>query len=249
MKKFKTILFLVSLFLLAVCVLTDDLFKGDIASTLLGSDFETQRREMVEQQIRKRGIKDSDILDAFLKVPRHCFVPDELIYLAYSDQPLPIGEEQTISQPYIVAFMTDALHLSPQDKILEIGTGSGYQAAILGEICDSVFTIEIIASLGNRSKLLLEELGYENIKVKIGDGYQGWETYAPFDAIIVTCAPTQVPAPIKNQLKEGGRMVIPVGSLYRQNLVLLRKLNNQLIEEKILPVLFVPMVDTSGKTY
>jgi len=249
MKNNKTTLFLVSLFLLAVFVLTKDFFKSELDPTLSGSDFEMQRQEMVEQQIRKRGIKDPDILDAFLKVPRHRFVPDKWNVLAYSDQPLPIGEGQTISQPYIVAFMTESLQPSAQDKILEIGTGSGYQAAILGELCDSVFTIEIIASLGHRAKLLLEKLGYENVRVKIGDGYQGWEGYAPFDAIIVTCAPSQVPTPLKDQLKEGGRMIIPVGSLYRQDLVLLRKLDNQLLEEKVLPVLFVPMVDTTGNTY
>ncbi|MBC8376825.1 MAG: protein-L-isoaspartate(D-aspartate) O-methyltransferase [FCB group bacterium] len=249
MSKTKTSLFLICLFTLAISVLAWGVLKGELEQNISGSDFQNQRREMVEKQIKKRGIKDRLILDTFLRVPRHRFVPDEIKSLAYSDRALPIGEEQTISQPYIVAFMTKALNLSPQDKILEIGTGSGYQAAILGELCDSVFTIEIIASLGNRAKLLLEELGYDNIIVKIGDGYQGWEEYAPFDAIIVTCAPTQVPTILKDQLKEGGRMIIPVGSSYRQDLVLLRKANHQLVEEKVLPVIFVPMVDTTGKKY
>ena len=249
MSKIENTLFLICLFSLANCVLAGDVFKGELVQNLSGSDFQKQRLEMVENQIKKRGINDSVILETFLRVPRHRFVPEEIKHLAYSDHPLPIGEEQTISQPYIVAFMTQALHLSTRDKILEIGTGSGYQAAILGELCDSVFTIEIIASLGNRAKLLLEELGYDNIKVKIGDGYQGWKEHAPFDAIIVTCAPTQVPTTLKNQLKEGGRMIIPVGSSYRQDLVLLRKVNNQLVEEKVLPVLFVPMVDPTGKKY
>lgn len=247
MSNIKVTLFIISLF--AICVLAYDVIKVDPGQNISEPKFQAPRLEMVEKQIRKRGIRDQIILDSFRKVPRHRFVPEELKYLAYNDHPLPIGEDQTISQPYIVAFMTKALNLSREDKILEIGTGSGYQAAILGELCDSVFTIEIIASLGNRAKLLLEELGYKNIKVKIGDGYLGWQEYAPFDAIIVTCAPTQVPSNLKKQLKEGGRMVIPVGSSYRQNLVLLRKVNNQLLEEKILPVRFVPMVDPSGKKY
>jgi len=162
---------------------------------------------------------------------------------------LPIGEGQTISQPYIVAYMTQILNLSKTDKVLEIGTGSGYQAAILGELSNSIYTIEIITSLGSRASRLLQEMGYSNIKVKIGDGYQGWEEYAPFDAIIVTCAPTEIPNALKNQLKEGGRIIIPVGSLYYQNLVYLRKVNNQIKEEKVFPVRFVPMVNTSGKKY
>ena len=249
MSKIKTTLLFISLFSPAICVLAGDVFKGELEQAISESGFQTQRREMVEKQIKQRGISDRVILETFLRVPRHRFVPEEIRHLAYSDHPLPIGDEQTISQPYIVAFMTQALNLSRRDRILEIGTGSGYQAAILGELCDSVFTIEIIASLGNRAKLLLGELGYDNIKVKIGDGYQGWQEHAPYDAIIVTCAPTQVPIILKNQLKEGGRMIIPVGSSYRQDLVLLRKANNQLVEEKVLPVLFVPMVDPTGKKY
>ena len=249
MKNLKITLLLVGLFLFPIIGLANDVIKDDPEQNISETEFQTRRLEMVEKQIRKRGIRDRVILDSFRKVPRHRFVPEDLKYLAYNDHPLPIGEAQPISQPYIVAFMTEALNLSRSDKILEIGTGSGYQAAILGELCDSVFTIEIIASLGNRAKLLLEELDYQNIKVKVGDGYLGWEAYAPFDAIIVTCAPTREPSNLKNQLKEGGRMIIPVGSSYSQNLVLLRKANNQLLEEKILPVLFVPMVDPSGKKY
>ena len=245
----KTTLFLVSLFALSICILAEGVFNDRLEQNISGSNYQAQRREMVDKQIKKRGIKDRVILEAFLKVPRHRFVPEHLKYLAYKDHPLPIGEDQTISQPYTVAFMTEALNLSRQDKILEIGTGSGYQAAILAELCDSVFTIEIIASLGNRAKRLLDELEYDNIKVKIGDGYLGWEENAPYDAIIVTCAPAQVPSPLKNQLREGGRMIIPIGSSSRQDLVLLRKLNSQLVEEKVLPVLFVPMVDTTGKKY
>lgn len=213
------------------------------------SGFQAERKQMVEEQIEKRGITDSLIIKAFLKVPRHRFVPEQYRNMAYTDGALPIGEGQTISQPYIVAFMTKVLNLSKTDKVLEIGAGSGYQAAILGELCDSVFTIEIIASLGKRAAELLREMGYNNVKVKIGDGYQGWKEHAPFDAIIVTCAPTDIPAPLKKQLKEGGRMIIPVGSSYHQELVYLRKKDNRLIEEKVLPVLFVPMVDSTGKKY
>jgi len=213
------------------------------------SGFQAERKRMVEKQIKSRGITDSLIIEAFLKVPRHRFVPEEYRNMAYTDGALPIGEGQTISQPYVVAFMTEVLNLSRSDKVLEIGTGSGYQAAILGELCDSVFTIEIVESLGKRAAELLQEMGYNNVKVKIGDGYQGWEEYTPFDAIIVTCAPTDIPAPLKNQLKEGGRMIIPVGSSYDQDLVYLRKKGNRLIEEKMLPVLFVPMVDSTGKKY
>jgi protein-L-isoaspartate(D-aspartate) O-methyltransferase len=204
---------------------------------------------MVKYQIEARGIDDKKVLDALLRVERHRFVPDRYIPHAYEDRPLSIGEGQTISQPYIVAFMTHVLSLSRTDKVLEIGTGSGYQAAILGELCDNVYTIEVIPSLGLKAQGLLKELGYDNVRVKIGDGYEGWKEYAPYDAIIVTCAPTHVPEPLKEQLKEGGRMVIPVGEMYNQKLVLLRKAGDRLIEEKTLPVRFVPMVNETGETY
>jgi protein-L-isoaspartate(D-aspartate) O-methyltransferase len=199
--------------------------------------------------MRARGIDDEKVIDAFLRVERHRFVPDRYIPHAYEDRPLPIGEGQTISQPYIVAFMTHVLDLSRADKVLEIGTGSGYQAAILGELCENVYTIEVIPSLGRKAEGLLKELGYENVRVKIGDGYEGWKEYAPYDAIIVTCAPTHVPQPLKEQLKEGGRMVIPVGEANNQMLILLRKMGNRLKEEKRLPVRFVPMVNETGETY
>lgn len=208
-----------------------------------------KRKSMVKEQIVARGISDDKITNALLKVERHLFVPHSYKTYAYEDRPLPIGEGQTISQPYIVAYMTDVLNLSRSDKVLEIGTGSGYQAAILGELCDSVFTIEIFETLGKRSKLLLKELGYKNVHVKIGDGYKGWEEFAPYDAIIVTCAPTDIPQPLKEQLKEGGRMIIPVGDRYYQELVYLRKINNKLERESILPVRFVPMIDSTGKRY
>jgi protein-L-isoaspartate(D-aspartate) O-methyltransferase len=224
-------------------------------TTLLGYDtrdqkkpesasfYSSERQHMVEFQIIRRGIHDKKIIDALLEVERHRFVPDKYIPHAYEDRPLPIGEGQTISQPYVVAFMTDVLDLARTDRVLEIGTGSGYQAAILGELCDHVYTVEVIPSLGRKAEILLNELGYEHVNVKIGDGYQGWKEHAPFDAIIVTCAPSHIPEPLKAQLKEGGRMIIPVGRLGRQELVLLRKINNELKQENVLPVLFVPMVD------
>lgn len=209
----------------------------------------SERRRMVEYQIEARGIDDKKVIDALLRVERHRFVPDGYIPHAYEDRPLPIGEGQTISQPYIVAFMTHVLSLSKSDKVLEIGTGSGYQAAILGELCDNVFTVEVIPSLGLKAEGLLKELGYENVRVKIGDGYEGWKEYAPYDAIIVTCAPTHVPEPLKEQLKEGGRIIIPVGEANNQMLVLLRKIGDRLKEEKRLPVRFVPMVNETGERY
>lgn len=222
--------------------------KNKIQLTTSDTVFQEKRKLMVEEQIKKRDIKDSLIIKAFLKVPRHQFVPKKYRKFSYKDSPLPIGKGQTISQPYIVAFMTQVLNLSKTDKVLEIGTGSGYQAAILGELSDSVYTIEIIESLGNRASKLLREMGYNNVKVKIGDGYHGWKKYAPFDAIIVTCAPTEIPDDLKNQLIEGGRIIIPVGSFY-QNLVYLKKVNNKIKKEKVFPVRFVPMVDSSGKKY
>jgi protein-L-isoaspartate(D-aspartate) O-methyltransferase len=204
---------------------------------------------MVKTQIESRGITDKKVLEAFIKVERHKFVLPQYIPYAYNDSPLPIDEGQTISQPYIVAFMTDVLDLGKEDKVLEIGTGSGYQAAILAEICDSVFTIEIFEKLGKKAGTLFSQLGYENIFCRIGDGYQGWPEQAPFDAIIVTCAPEKVPNPLKEQLAEGGRMIIPVGSDPVQYLVLLKKKNGKIREQSILPVRFVPMLKPDGKVY
>lgn len=208
-----------------------------------------EREQMVRKQIKRRGITDERVLAAFRKVKRHLFVPEKHRDLAYSDQPLPIGHDQTISQPYIVAFMTEALDLEESDKVLEVGTGSGYQAAILAEICREVYTIEIIQPLGASARQLLEELNYTNVHVKIGDGYKGWAAHAPYDAIIVTCSPTHVPEPLKDQLAEGGRMIIPVGKKYAQELVQLRKKEGELVEESVLPVRFVPMVDDGGSRY
>lgn len=213
------------------------------------ADLELLRMHMVKMQLERRGIKDPKVLTVMQKVARHLFVPEQYMEKAYSDHPLPIGEGQTISQPYIVAFMTEVLKLKRTDRVLEIGTGSGYQAAVLAELCDQVYSIEIVESLGERAKTLLDDLGYENVHVKIGDGYQGWAEFAPFDAIIATCSPTQIPQPLQDQLAEGGRMIIPVGERNAQALVLLQKQNDQLKREDVLDVRFVPMVDSTGTVY
>lgn len=206
-----------------------------------GNQFHQARKEMVARQIRGRDINDKRVLDAMAKVERHHFVPREIIDLAYADRPLPIGEDQTISQPYIVALMTQLLKVDSADIILEIGTGSGYQAAILAELAAEVYSIEIIESLALRAESLLNRLGYENVHVRAGDGYQGWPAKAPFDGIIVTCAPDNIPKPLVDQLAEGGRMVIPVGDSNYQELVLLKKTDGKILKEEIVPVRFVPM--------
>src|SRR5436189_1060253 len=206
------------------------------------SDFAAQRQRMVEQQLKPRGIKDERVLAAMAKVPREEFVPVEARADAYEDGPLPIGFDQTISQPYIVAFMTEQLQLRPSDRLLEIGSGSGYQAAVLAELVADVYTVEIIEPLAKTAQATLQRLGYKNVHLKIGDGYQGWPEEAPFDAIIVTCAPDKVPQPLVDQLKDGGRMVIPVGERFAQQLYLLEKKNGQLKESVTLPVRFVPML-------
>jgi protein-L-isoaspartate(D-aspartate) O-methyltransferase len=211
--------------------------------------YEKERLAMVRNQIQGRGVTDNAVLDAMRKVERHLFVPGEYQDEAYMDHPLPIGEGQTISQPYIVAFMTEALELKPSDRVLEIGTGSGYQAAILAEICDSVFTVEIFPVLARRADSLLQELGYGHVLVRTGDGYQGWREHAPFDAIIVTCSPEQSPPELEAQLAEDGKMIIPVGLEYTQNLVLIEKRKGDLRQKSILPVRFVPMIDSEGRKY
>jgi protein-L-isoaspartate(D-aspartate) O-methyltransferase len=195
---------------------------------------------MIETQLIPREITDNNVLTAMRKIPRHLFVPKQYRENSYHDGPLPIGHDQTISQPYIVAIMTQLLAIDSLSKVLEIGTGSGYQAAVLGEIADSVFSIEIIPPLAERSAKLLDSLGYKNIAVKTGDGYQGWPEHAPFDGIIVTAAAPKIPQPLVDQLKIGGRMVIPVGD-YSQELILLIKNNDGVVRRSIIPVRFVPM--------
>lgn len=207
------------------------------------------RRRMMHRQLTApgRGIGDERVLAAMRTVPRHEFVPEDQRHFAYDDRPLPIGHGQTISQPYIVAFMTEQLRPQPVDKVLEIGTGSGYQAAVLSGLVKEVFTIEIVAPLADRARVDLRRLGYTNVFVRAGDGYKGWPERAPFDAIIVTCAPNQVPQPLVEQLKEGGRMVIPVGPEGGvQDLYLLEKRGGEVRQKAVLPVRFVPMTRESG---
>jgi protein-L-isoaspartate(D-aspartate) O-methyltransferase len=202
-----------------------------------------QRKTMVEEQLAAPGrdIRNGRVLDAIAAVPRHEFVPKALWKFAYSDDPLPIGYGQTISQPFIVAFMTEQLDPKPTDRVLEIGTGSGYQAAVLSRLVAEVYTIEIIEPLAKRAEADLKRLGYNNVKVLAGDGYQGWPEHAPFDAIIVTCAPDHIPQPLVGQLRDGGRMIIPVGPSENQQLYLLQKLGTKVEQQAILPVRFVPM--------
>ena len=210
-------------------------------------NFAAQRQRMVEQQLKPRGIKDERVLAAMGKVPREKFVPADARADAYEDGPLPIGYDQTISQPYIVAFMTEQLGPRPGERVLEIGSGSGYQAAILAELVADVYTIEIVESLAKTAETTLQRLGYENVHIKVGDGYKGWPEEAPFDAIIVTCAPENVPQPLIDQLQDGGRMIIPVGERFAQQLYLLEKNNGQLKESVTLPVRFVPMLREKKK--
>jgi len=212
-------------------------------------EFTKLREWMVRTQIEARGIKDERVLEAMRKVGRHKFVPLNAVRLSYGDFPLSIGEGQTISQPYIVALMTELLSLRGDEKVLEIGTGSGYQAAILAELAAKVYTIELIESLAKRADALLKSLGYKNIKVKCADGFLGWPEFAPFQAIIVTCAPASVPEPLLEQLDEGGRLVIPVGVNF-QELKLLEKRGDRIITKSIIPVRFVPMkgiAETMGR--
>jgi protein-L-isoaspartate(D-aspartate) O-methyltransferase len=210
-------------------------------------EFAVDRERMVKQQVAMRGVTEERLLTAMRKVPREQFVPEPVRGQSYSDGPLPIGYDQTISQPFVVAFMTEKLRLRPTDRVLEIGTGSGYQAAILAELAAEVYTIEIVEPLGKRAAQTLQRLGYKNVQVKIGDGYQGWPEHAPFDAVIVTCAPDHVPRPLVEQTKEGGRIVIPVGRAGDQTLYLLEKKNGRLEQRDVLPVSFVPMTGEASR--
>jgi len=210
--------------------------------------YSEKREQMVNDQIQARGISDKETLNAMRTVPRHLFVPDNAQNKAYIDAPLSIGEGQTISQPYIVAFMTEILQLEESSKVLEIGTGSGYQAAVLAEIVEQVYTIEIVEPLGKKAQNILEILGYEGVKVRIGDGYNGWPEEAPFDGIIVTACVAKIPQPLLDQLAEGGRMIIPVGANnYNAQLVLVRKKNGKIRKRNVMPVSFVPFTRKSNE--
>jgi protein-L-isoaspartate(D-aspartate) O-methyltransferase len=198
------------------------------------------RQRMVREQIEARGVRNPIVLEAMRKMPRHLLVPERLEAMAYDDGPLPIGEGQTISQPYIVALMTELLELSPGQKVLEVGTGSGYQAAVLAEMGLEVYTIEIVEPLAREARRRLEEIGYTKIRFRIGDGYRGWEEAAPFDGIVVTAAPDHVPQPLVDQLRVGGRLVIPVGATYQELLVITRT-ETGVRRDRSIPVRFVPM--------
>jgi protein-L-isoaspartate(D-aspartate) O-methyltransferase len=211
-------------------------------SSFMSKQWSDKANSMVKYQIEKRGITNTDVLQVMRNTPRHLFVPPALSTMAYDDYPLPIGEEQTISQPYIVALMTELLSLKGDEKILEIGTGSGYQAAVLSQLVDTVYTIEIVESLANNAKTRLNNLNYNNVVIKQGDGYKGWPSAAPFDAIIVTAAPEQVPQTLIDQLKINGNIVIPIGDQW-QELQLITKIDKDKTKKKtVIPVRFVPMV-------
>ena len=231
--------------LLALTCLTA-LGTGGCAMASPPGDPAAARAHMVHGQLEARGIRDPRVLAAMGKVPRHEFVSERYRSQAYDDSPLPIGEQQTISQPYVVAFMTEQLHLKGTERVLEVGTGSGYQAAVLAEICRDVYTIEIIDPLATRARATLERLGYRTVRIRSGDGYRGWPEVAPFDAIIVTAAPDHIPQPLLDQLKIGGRLIVPVGEV-NQELIRLTKTADGVREERLLPVRFVPMTGEAQK--
>ena len=207
-------------------------------------DYEELREAMVKTQIESRGVKDEDVLSVMRDVPRHLFIDESLWPKAYSDGPLPIGHGQTISQPYIVAFMTELLRPDTHHMVLEIGTGSGYQAAVLAKLVHHVYTIEIVPELGRNAKAALKRLGYDNISVRVGDGYKGWPEEEPFDRIIVTAAPEKVPEALLDQLKPGGRMVLPVGPRWwgQDLLVIEKNERGKVVRKNTIPVRFVPMI-------
>jgi len=210
--------------------------------------YEKERACMVEEQIRVRGVKSLPVLEAMKKIPRHCFVPKGFRDEAYDDHPLPIGMGQTISQPYIVALMTELLDLKPTDRVLEIGTGSGYHSAVVSMLVKELYSMEIYQGLGDPARTRLMELGYNNVKVRIGDGFYGWKEHAPYDAILVTAAASEIPPPLVQQLDKGGKMCIPVGGIYLvQNLMLVTKdINGSISTRSVLPVAFVPLLGGHG---
>lgn len=227
----------------AMLLIVGNWFRSGNSTPPSGERFAAERKRMVRDQLQGwlHAITNERVLTAMGKVPRHEFVPEDLRDCAYQDGPLPIGYGQTISQPFVVAFMTEKLEPKPADRVLEIGTGSGYQAAVLAELVAEVYTIEIVEPLARRAEADLKRLGFTNIHVHVGDGYQGWPEKGPFDAIIVTCAPEKVPQPLVDQLKVGGRMIVPVGASGYQELVLFSKAGDRLEKRAVLPVRFVPM--------
>jgi len=210
-------------------------------SMIQQEEWKEKAKAMVRSQIIARGVTDQRVLNVMENTPRHLFVPPDVAAYAYSDSPLPIGHSQTISQPYIVALMTESLELQGSEKILEIGTGSGYQAAILSPLVDTCYSIEVLEPLANKAEALLKELEYDNVVVRWGDGYGGWEEHAPFDGIIITAAPPEIPEKLIEQLKVGGKMILPVGTML-QELILITKTNKGIRKESIIPVRFVPMI-------
>lgn len=205
-----------------------------------------ERREMVRTQLESRGVRDPRVLAAAGKVPRELFVPENMRDRAYADSPLPVGEGQTISQPYIVAFMTECLELDGTEKVLEIGTGSGYQAAMLAELAEKVYTVERVGSLAASARTVIEALGYKNVEFRVGDGSEGWEEHAPYDGIMVTAGAPDVPPALTRQLAEGGRLVIPVGGRGLQDLVVMKKEDGQLSSRRVSGCVFVPLIGKYG---
>jgi protein-L-isoaspartate(D-aspartate) O-methyltransferase len=208
--------------------------------------YEKERGRMVDEQLVSRGVKDERVLTAMRSVPRHEFLPEGIRAMAYQDSALPLGEGQTMSQPYMVARMTELLGLQGTERVLEIGTGSGYQAAVLAELCGKVYTVERIKMLADRARSSLDRLGYKSVAIKVYDGTYGWKEMSPFDAIMVTAGAPDIPAPLLEQLKEGGRMVIPVGERYGQELVTVVKTAEGLVTERSTPCVFVPLIGTHG---
>ena len=209
-------------------------------------NYEKERIRMVEEQIIARGVKDERVLAAMRKVPRHEFLPEAIRGMAYQDSALPLGEAQTMSQPYMVALMTEQLELKGHERVLEIGTGSGYQAAVLSELCEKVYTVERIKMLADRARQSLDRLGYRSVAIKVYDGTYGWKEMAPFDAILVTAGAPDVPVPLVEQLKEGGRMVIPVGERFGQTLLKIVKTPEGPFTERSIPCVFVPLIGNHG---
>jgi len=227
---------------LKITAIVVTILLGLVCAAAATDQFLARRQAMVEHDIKGRGVRDRQVLEVMGRIPRHLFVAERQKGEAYADHPLPIGEGQTISQPYVVALMTEALHLKTSDRVLEIGTGSGYQAAVLAELVQSVFTIEIRKPLADMAQKRLGELGYRNVRVKYGDGYFGWGEHGPFDAIIITAAANHIPPPLIKQLKDGGRLILPLGStVFSQTLTLVTKRGERLNVEQLLPVAFVPM--------